>query len=389
MRLAFLNWRDSTHPEGGGAELYAETICAGLGHRGHDVTLYCASHEGAPPFEQRDGYRVSRQGGRLGVYASTLSALRRDALGGGFDAVIDTQNGIPFFSPVATAAPVISLVHHVHREQWPVVFGPVQSRVGWWVESSVAPRVYRGRQYVAVSERTKDELVDLGVRRDDIAVIHNGTAPAVRVDGERSADPTIVVLGRLVPHKRVEHAIDVVARLAAAHPRLRLRVIGQGWWSERIAEHAQQLGVADRVDLLGFVSDATKHLELQRSWLALAPSLKEGWGLSVVEAASHGVPTVAYHGAGGLSESIVDGVSGVLVHDLDAMTATVDRLLTDATALRCLGEGALAHSARFTWDTSVVLWEELLERAVMGARPSTLSDTRLSRVRWPVRRARR
>ena len=91
-------------------------------------------------------------------------------------------------------------------------------------------------------------------------------------------------------------------------------------------------GSTDRVDLLGHVDEETKHAELASAWVALAPSVKEGWGLCVVEAASHGTPTVAYEGAGGLSESIVDGRTGRPGDDLDAMTAAVDRLLRDATA---------------------------------------------------------
>src|SRR5690606_28292471 len=129
----------------------------------------------------------------------------------------------------------------------------------------------------------------------------------------------------------VEHAVDVVAALRHRHPTLRLRILGEGWWHAEIEAHARRLGVADRVDLLGFVDEDVKALELDRAWVSLAPSLKEGWGLSVVEAASQGVPTVAYHGAGGLSESIIDGVSGLLVHGKDDLIMSVDALLQDST----------------------------------------------------------
>ena len=82
MRVAFLNWRDSTHPEGGGAELYAQTVCAGLAGRGHAVTLYCADHGRAPRDEEHHGYRIRRRGSRLTVYASAVVQLRRDAQSG-------------------------------------------------------------------------------------------------------------------------------------------------------------------------------------------------------------------------------------------------------------------------------------------------------------------
>ena len=375
MRFAFLNWRDSTHPEGGGAERYAEQVAAGLVRRGHDVTFYCAAHGTARPLECVDGVRVRRQGGRLGVYAASARALRADERAEGrYDVVVDTQNGIPFFAPLATTTPVVNLLHHVHREQWPVVFGPVASRVGWSIESRLAPRVYRGRQYVAVSGRTRDELAELGVDPAHIAVIHNGTDTPLATSVPRSPHPTIVVLGRLVPHKRVEHAIDVVARLRPLHPGLRLRVIGDGWWHDRIAAHAEASGVADCVDLLGFVPEEVKHAELASAWVALAPSVKEGWGLCVVEAASHGVPTIAYEGAGGLSESIVHGRTGMLVESLDDMTREVSRLLGDAEARTELGVHAQDYARQFSWAGTVDSWERLLVHVASKKAPVARTD---------------
>lgn len=367
MRIAFLNWRDSTHPEGGGAEKYAETVCAGLAHAGHHVTLFCAAHPGAPAEETRDSVRVLRQGGRLGVYAACLRrlrALQRDE--GPFDVVIDTQNGIPFWASVWTRTPVVILVHHVHREQWPIVFGPVAARLGWFIESVVAPKVFRGQQYVAVSQRTKEELADLGVPPSSVSVIHNGTEPPLAPGIERHPEPRIVVLGRVVPHKRVEHAVAVLARLATIHPTLRLRVVGDGWWSENVRTEAERLGVAARVDLLGYVDEESKHTELAQAWLALAPSIKEGWGLCVVEAASHGTPTIAYSGAGGLSESIVHDRTGVLVADLDEMVAVVDELLGEPDARASLGRAAAVHANEFTWPRTVQSWEKLLTDRAAG-----------------------
>lgn len=369
MRIAFLNWRDLTHPEGGGAELYAQTVCAGLAQRGHTVTLYCADHGNAPRDEERHGYRIRRRGSRFSVYAAAVRQLRADSrLQGTYDVIVDTQNGIPFFTPVQARAPGVVLVHHVHREQWPVVFGPLPARVGWFVESRVAPTVNRRRTYVAVSDRTKEELGDLGVALDRIRVIHNGTRPPRLTGQPRAEDPTIVVLGRLVPHKRVEHAVDVIAALARTYPRARLRVLGEGWWHDRISAHARARDVADRVDMLGFVDERTKAEELDRAWLSLAPSIKEGWGLSVVEAASHGVPTVAYHGAGGLSESIIDGRTGVLVESLDAMTSAVRVLIEDAPRRARMAEEAKEHSLRYTWEACIDAWECLLEEVRVSRR---------------------
>ncbi len=98
--------------------------------------------------------------------------------------------------------------------------------------------------------------------------------------------------------------------------------------------------------------------------MALAPSAKEGWGLGVVEAASHGVPTVAHHGAGGLSESIVDGRTGVLVDDVEGMARAAAHLLREEALRTIMGERAREHAALHTWEGAVASWERLLERVV-------------------------
>ena len=361
MRIAILNWRDLTHPDGGGAERYAINIATGLVRRGHEVTLLCADHGLAPRDETVDGVRLRRRGGRISVYPQALRGMRLlEHTESPFDVVVDVQNGLPFFSPLATRTPVVSLVHHVHREQWPVVFSPLTARIGWGIESRLSPRVYRGCQYVAVSGRTKDELAELGVDPNHIAVIHNGTDEPLSTGAARSPQPTIVILGRLVPHKRVEHAIDVLARLTETYPDVRLRIIGDGWWAPKVRAYAEACGVSDRVAQLGFVSEERKHAELAAAWVSLAPSIKEGWGLNVVDAASHGVPTVAYHGAGGLSESIEDGITGLLVNDLDAMVGAVSRLLSDQLLRDTLGTAARELAGRFTWEAATSNWEDLL-----------------------------
>jgi glycosyltransferase involved in cell wall biosynthesis len=375
VRIAILNWRDLTHPDGGGAERYAVNVATGLVRRGHEVTLLCADHGQAPMDEMVDGVRLRRRGGRVGVYLQALRGVRSlERTERPFDVVVDVQNGLPFFSPLATRTPVVSLVHHVHREQWPVVFGPLAARIGWGIESWLSPKVYRGRQYVAVSGRTKDELAELGVDPSHIAVIHNGTDAAMATDVGRSPHPTIVVLGRLVPHKRVEQAIDVLAMLRELHPGLRLRIIGDGWWAHKVREHAESCGVSESVDHLGFLSEEDKHTELAQSWVALAPSIKEGWGLNVVDAASHGVPTVAYHGAGGLSESIEDGRTGLLVHDLNAMATAVSTLLSDQLLRDTLGAAAREHARRFTWEGTITSWEDLLRHVAAQDAPLSATD---------------
>src|SRR5688500_16132039 len=157
--VLFVNWRDVTHPEGGGSERYVHAMAEGLAATGLRVTLFCAAHDRAPAEEGLNGVRVVRRGGHMSVYPRALAYVRRHRP----RLVVDVQNGLPFASTLVTRAPVVNLVHHVHREQWPIVFGRVGGAIGWGIESVLAPRLYRRSRYVTVSGATAGELAGLGV----------------------------------------------------------------------------------------------------------------------------------------------------------------------------------------------------------------------------------
>jgi glycosyltransferase involved in cell wall biosynthesis len=358
--VLFVNWRDVSHPEGGGSERYVQRISEGLAAAGLRVTLFCAEHGRAPAEEVVNGVRIVRRGRRLSVYPRALAFVRRHRP----RIVVDVQNGIPFCSTLATRAPVATIVFHVHKEQWPIVFGPIGGRIGWWLESVVAPKIYRRVPYVTISEATRTEMTGLGIAAERITLVPVGTEPIVPVSTPRSTSPRLVALGRLVPHKQVEHALEVLARLSDRWPDLSLAVVGEGWWEEQLRAQAERLGVADRVEFAGFLDERAKHEQLAAAWVHLCPSVKEGWGMVVIEAGGHGVPTVGYHASGGLQESIVDGVSGLLVDDLDEMTAATARLLEDEATRRAMGDAAIRHAATFEWEASVSSFAAVLARAV-------------------------
>ena len=258
---------------------------------------------------------------------------------------------------------MVKLIHHVHREQWPVVLPKWAARFGWWVESSLAVRVYRRCRYVTVSEATRRELGTLGVPPEQVSVVYNGTPEMPRTDAERAPFPLLVTLNRLVPHKRVEVALRAVAALADELPQLRLVVAGQGWWESHLREVADELDITDRVDFRGFVTEEEKAALLASAWVALTPSLKEGWGLTIVEAGAAGTPTVAFREAGGVAEAVVDGRTGLLADDIDDYLAKVRALLHDDEMRQEMGAQARRHAANFTWPVAGERFATLLETA--------------------------
>lgn len=359
-RIVFLVWRDTAHPDGGGSEVYVEHMARWLAAQGHQVTYFCAAHPHAPRDELRDGVTFRRRGGWLSVYPRGLGYLLSRA-GRRADIVVDVHNGIPFAAPLVRRRGVRVLVHHVHREQWHIIYPGMLGRLGWWVESWLAPRLYRHNRYVTVSESSKADLATLGVAPDRVDVVCNGIdVPHPSRLLPRSATPRLCVLGRLVPHKQVEHALRVVAALRASVPELRLDVIGGGWWAGELTAAADSLGVSDAVTFHGHVSEHERDALLDASWLMLAPSVKEGWGIAIMEAAARSVPALAYEFAGGVTESIQDGETGVLVADLDDLIAQTRALLADTEARLTMGKKARDRARAFDWQRSAQAFERLL-----------------------------
>jgi glycosyltransferase involved in cell wall biosynthesis len=375
--VLLLCWRDTGHPQGGGSETYLQRIGAQLAASGVAVTLRTARYRGAPRREVVDGVQIVRAGGRYSVYVWAMLAMAAARLGFGPlrdvrpDVVVDTQNGIPFLARLMYGRRAVVLVHHCHREQWPVA-GRVLSRIGWFVESWLSPRLHRGNQYVTVSLPSARDLVGLGVDNRRIAVVRNGLdeVPAASLGGSRAPSPRVLVLSRLVPHKQIEDALAAVAQLRPTIPDLHLDVVGGGWWSERLVDHAERLGISDAVTFHGHVDDATKHQVIQRSWVHVLPSRKEGWGLAVIETAQHAVPTVGYRSSGGLADSIIDGVTGVLADSRDDLVNRVQQLLADPVLRDQLGAKAQARSAEFSWRQSSDAMRVVLESVMAGDRIS-------------------
>lgn len=373
--VLLLCWRDTGHPQGGGSETYLQRIGAELAASGIAVTLRTARYPGSPRHEVIDGVRISRAGGRYSVYVWALVAMVAARLGLGPlrgtrpDVVIDTQNGCPFLARLVYGQRVVMLVHHCHREQWPVA-GPLIARFGWYIESRLSPWLNRRNQYVTVSLPSARDLVALGVDSERIAVVRNGLDQAPLLASPRSPTPRVVVLSRLVPHKQIEDALAAVAALRPQLPGLHLDIVGGGWWRQRLVDYVRQLGISDAVTFHGHVDDATKHQVVRKSWVHVLPSRKEGWGLAVVEAAQHAVPTIGYRHSGGLSDSIVDGVTGILVDNRGELTGCLEQLLTDPVLREQLGGKAQARSCEFSWRQSADAMRSVLEAVHAGGRVS-------------------
>jgi hypothetical protein len=170
-------------------------------------------------------------------------------------------------------------------------------------------------------------------------------------------DPTIVCVGRLSAHKRVERIVDVADKLRDRWPNLRVHIVGRGAAAGPLTERIKDKGLDEHVRLHGFLSRPAKNALLGAAWLHVSASQFEGWGLSVIEAATLGVPTVAYD-VDGLRDAIRDGVTGWLAAedaDLADLADTVDRALKELSDPERRAEIQTAcrqWAGRFSWADS-------------------------------------
>jgi glycosyltransferase involved in cell wall biosynthesis len=372
-RVLFLNWRDPAHPLAGGAEVYCWEIARRFAGAGAEVILLTSRPTGAQARTLVDGVRIDRRGGTYSLYAHAAAFLAGNRRH--FDAVVDCQNGIPFFSPafVGRATSVVCVIHHVHQEQFGVHFGWPLRLLGRELEGRWSRLVYGRRPLAVVSPSTHAAVrTTLGLR-GPIFIVPNGAPSPARLDSRRrSPSPLIGCVGRLAAHKRMDLLVRAALDLRRRVPGLSIDIAGDGPDRQRLERLANDLGVGDVVRFLGHVSPEVKERLLGSAWLSVNPSMGEGWGLGVLEANAHGVPAVAYR-VPGLCDSVRDGITGWLVNPSDDLGACVARALAtlsepeeaDAWAVRCR-----AWAARFDWDESARRLAGIIvaERARRGRR---------------------
>jgi glycosyltransferase involved in cell wall biosynthesis len=357
MRVLVLNWRDIRNPQAGGAEQYVHQIARRWAAAGAHVTWFTARPKGQAEAEIIDGIRIVRSGGELSLYlhaAARMVRTRTDV-----DVVVDCQNGIPFFSPLfaGTDVPVVQVIHHVHQDQFDTRFPRPVAALGRFLESTASRRVYGPRAVVAVSPSTRREVRHRLGFRGPIFVVPNGSVAVPDLTGPRDPDPTLAVVSRLVPHKRIDLLLHHVRVAACRIPGLRVDIVGDGPERSRLQALVTDLGLQNTVTLRGYQPDPVRDSLLSRAWVTTATSAAEGWGCSVIEAAAWGVPCVAM-AAPGINDSVIDGRTGWVIdqdRDFGQVLAGALTELADENRARRIAADCQAWARCFRWDRSADL----------------------------------
>lgn len=312
MRILILNWRDSKNPKAGGAEVLTHELAKRLVSQGHQVTLFTSSYPGALADEKLDGVTIIRRGQWWNVQAWAffyyVFSLHKST-----DIIIDEVHWVPFFSVLYARKKVVLLVCEVANRlffrllPYPVaVFGRMIEKVYLFL--------YRKIPVMAISPSTKNDLIEEGIDKKNITVLPMGlTLPNISKRFPKEKDLTVLFVGRIHPLKGVVDAIEALHIIRSKISQAKLWIVGTGDASyiNMLQERIDQLKLTALVQFFGYVSEKDKFSMYQRAHILLVPSVHEGWGLIVSEAASQGTPSIAYDTAG-LRDVVADNETGIL-----------------------------------------------------------------------------
>jgi glycosyltransferase involved in cell wall biosynthesis len=356
LRILWFNWKDLDHPLAGGAEVVNEELAKRLVKDGHEVTFVVAGFSGGKAQVKRDGFSIVRVGGRVSVYWKAYRYFKNN-LKSWPDLVIDEINTVPFFAKFYTKKPTILFFHMLCRQIWFYQLPQPLSSIGYVLEPLYL-RLLRGSKVITVSESTKQDLVRNGFNPTDISIISEGIElkPVPNVaTSKKFPQPTLLTLGALRAMKRPDHAIRAF-ELAKPHlPSLKLIVAGESAsaYGRKIVKMINASPYSSDIQYLGRVSPARKHELMQRSHLLVVTSVKEGWGLTVSEAASQGTPAAVYD-VDGLRDSVRRDKTGIVCKNSDpgSLSEGIVSLLQDPRRYATLRKAAWLWSKDLTFNRS-------------------------------------
>ena len=347
-RVHILAWRDLADVEAGGSELHASMVAGRWADAGIEVTMRTSYAQGAPPETTRDGYRVVRRAGRYLVFPRAVAA-ELAGRHGRRDGLVEIWNGVPFFSPIWARGPKVTWLHHVHEDMWPMVLPPALARVGQILERRIAPPFYRGTSIITLSESSRTHLLErLRLRPADVHVVPPGIDPRFRPGDEKTPEPSVLAVGRLMPSKAFAELIDAVHRVREQVP-ARLTIIGEGYERDDLMRRISALGAEEWCELPGRVDDDELVRRYQRAWVVASMSRSEGWGMTLTEAAACATPAVATRIPGHI-DAVRHGVGGQLVDSDDEFVSVLAMVLRDHEHRERLREGAARQARELTWD---------------------------------------
>ncbi len=352
MKILIFNWRDRRNPRAGGGEGIVHRIAEHLASTGHTVDMITSRFHHGKAQERIGAVHIFRAHGEIGSHFSVFVAdleKRR-----GYDVVWDVINLLPWIRARRdlNGLHLRALMHQFTYEALRYEINPFLASLGRIVERQVTPRVYQGVPLAVLAESTRQECIRVGFDPGDVISI----PPGIDFDSyagnpDPDANPRLLFIGRLSRYKGVQHLIKAMPGILSKAPETSLDIVGRGYFRPVLVRMARQLGVTRNVRFHGYVDEQRKQNLIRRAWMLVLPSVQEGWGIPVMEAAAAGVPSVGTDTTG-LRDSIIDGSTGVLVPfgDIESLRDSIVSLIGNPDLRLEMGNKARRRARKYDWS---------------------------------------
>jgi glycosyltransferase involved in cell wall biosynthesis len=356
--ILILNWRLPTDPKAGGAERVTLQHANAWVKAGFQVIWLSGSPRGLFSRERRAGIEYIAMGPSqlfflfAGLYRLIFIHVR-------VDCIVDEVHGFPAWSVLwAPKTAKIAFIHEVALEIWDVMYPFPISSIGKMIERTLFPFFYKSTPFWVDATSVASDLVKIGIPESSIHVIPCAVdvPRSIVWSKQKESAFTLIVLSRIVAMKGISYAVDTYIQVKKNIPDTQLWIVGDGdkKYIEELECKLSENGMLEDVTFWGRVSEAKKFDLLSRAHFLLHTSVREGFGLTILEAEHAGTPSATFD-VTGLKDLVHNGENGIQVEfpNTSYLAKALIRLKSDLETYTTLRMKARSHAGKFTWSRFV------------------------------------
>lgn len=359
MDILIFNWKDIRNPDVGGAEIILYELAKRLVKDGHTVTWFCRSFADGKSEEIIDGIHIIRRGNRFTVYWKAYQYYR--SLFVKPDKVLDCINTICWQTPLYVPKEKrVAYVNQLAKEVFFYELPPIISHIAYMLEP-FEYQSYKDTKFLCYSDSVRKDIITFGIPEKNISTFPIGIDHTRYVPGKKSKDPLFLFVARLTRMKRPDLCVEAMEIVIKKYPKAKLAIVGYGPMERELEHMIRTKGLEKNVFLVNkgalFFDKTSKDKKvklMQESWALLLPSVKEGWGMVVTEAALCATPTIATD-VTGLHDSVIAEKTGIMLSpdpSIKELSDSMLRLVGDNKLRQRLSEEARVCGEQFTWNFS-------------------------------------
>lgn len=376
--ILFLSWRDIKSPKKGGAEVYTHEMLKRIDFNKYRVIHISPMFEDGKNEEIIDNIIYLRRGGFLSVIGKAKKYYKKNKEN--IDYVVDQCNTHRFFTKFwVEQEKRIFFIHQLTREIWFINMRFPFNIIGYITEVPFL-RLSKRDATITVSNSTKQDLIDIGFEENKVRILPEGIEFNHWKRAEflkKEAVLTYIYVGRFANYKGIDATIQAFAQVKRNHKDAKLWIVGKKndqYIKEKLTPIFNENNISfgnenqnNDVTFFGFVSDEKKLELMSKSHALIFPSIREGWGLIVTEAAAVGTPSIVYNSPG-IVDAVDYGKAGYLCEDntVDNIVKLMKRVVERPNEYEAFREAAYKYSLNFHWDNTGEHFDIFISEKIAG-----------------------